>query len=47
MELPDEQGREPVGLVQVWNYQTNKGENRTDLQVHIGVKFDPVGMFSK
>ena len=36
-----------VGLVQVWNYQTNKGENRTDLQVHIGVKFDPVGMFSK
>lgn len=36
-----------IGFVQAWNHLTDKGKTFTDLQLHIGVSFDPVTMFSK
>lgn len=39
--------RAGIGLVQVFNLKTEKGRNLTDLQLKIGISFDPVTMFAK
>lgn len=34
-----------LGIVQIWNRKCTQGDNLTDMQFKIGVKFDPVAMF--
>ena len=36
-----------IAFVQAWNYQCSYGKNLSDLQLYIGVSFDPVEMFAK
>lgn len=36
-----------IGLVQIWNYRLGQGRTFTDLQLKVGLSFDPVEMFAK
>lgn len=35
-----------IGLVQIWNYRLDPGKTFTDLQLKVGLSFDPVTMFT-
>lgn len=35
-----------IGVLQAWNYALEKGENFFDVQLYLGVSFDPVRMFT-
>ena len=36
-----------AAFVQAWNYGCRVGNDLSDLQLYLGVSFDPVGMFAK
>ena len=35
-----------IGVLQAWNYALDKGKNFFDVQLYIGLSFDPVRMFT-